>query len=312
MTAFPIRIATRTSPLALAQAEAVRAALADAHRIGMEAFEIVALRTTGDRILDRPLAEAGGKGLFTKEIEEALLDGRADLAVHSAKDLPTELPPGLEIGGVPRREDPRDVFISRVADSIEALPAGAVVGTASLRRGALVKRLRPDVKTTTLRGNVQTRLAKLESGEVQATLLALAGLSRLEMAREATAILDPALFLPAIGQGAIAVETRADDATTREFLAAIDHPASHAALRCERAFLAVLDGSCRTPIAGYARIEAGELIFDGLVASPDGQTVHEARQAGDVLDAAELGAAAGRRIIETADPAFLAELKQLG
>ncbi len=308
MARFPIRIATRASPLALAQAEAVRDALAAAHGLGAEAFEIAAMRTTGDRILDRPLAEAGGKGLFTKEIEEALIDGRAELAVHSAKDLPTELPPGLGLSAVLPREDPRDVFISRVASSVDALPRGALVGTASLRRAALVKRLRPDIETVTLRGNVQTRLAKLDAGEVQATLLANAGLRRLGMEEVATAILDVDSFPPAVGQGVIAVETRNGDGETNALVDRINHLASWAALNCERAFLAVLDGSCRTPIAGHAQVAAGEIDFHGLVVSPDGRTAHEARRTGAAAEAAAIGADAGAEVLAAAGPDFMASL----
>lgn len=304
-----LRIATRGSPLALAQAREVAARLAAAHGPREGASEILVLKTTGDRILDRPLSEAGGKGLFTKEIEEALIDGRADLAVHSAKDVPTWLPDGLVLSAVLEREDVRDAFVSRVAGSLDELPAGAVVGTASLRRQALVRRLRPDLEVVTLRGNVQTRLNKLEAGEVQATLLALAGLKRLGAENEATALFDPETFPPALGQGAIAVETRADDATTNRLVAAIDHPPTAAALACERAFLAVLDGSCRTPIAGHARIRDGVLAFRGLVLSPDGQTSFEAEGSGSAADAGAIGRRAGEDIIGQAGSGFLEALR---
>jgi hydroxymethylbilane synthase len=307
---FPLRIATRTSPLALAQVEAVRARLTQACSLGPEAFEIVALKTTGDRILDRALSEAGGKGLFTKEIEEALLEGRADIAVHSAKDLPTDHPPGLGLAAILPREDPRDAFISRIAGSLEELPDGAVVGTASLRRAALVRRLRPGLRTVMLRGNVQTRLAKLEAGEVQATLLALAGLKRLDMGHEATAILDPDSFPPALGQGTIAVQTRLDDTGTNTLVHAIDDAAARAALECERAFLAVLDGSCRTPIAGHARVTGDRLDFRGLVLSPDGATAHEASRSGAASEAGALGVSAGEEVARVAGPDFLAALKR--
>src|SRR3954464_3063775 len=215
-----IRIGTRGSPLALAQAKMVRDALVEQHA---GAIEIVTIRTSGDRIQDRPLSEAGGKGLFTKEIEEALLAGAIDLAVHSAKDMPTALPDGLMLAACLPREDVRDAFISRKAASLRELAQGAVIGTASLRRQAMVKRLRPDVSVVSLRGNVETRLRKLEAGEVDATLLALAGLKRLGFADKATALLDAQEFLPAVGQGAITIETRIDDARTRELLAKIDH-----------------------------------------------------------------------------------------
>src|SRR5262245_30699738 len=220
----------------------VRARLAAAHGLALERIEVVTIRTTGDMVRDRPLSEVGGKGLFTKEIEEALAAGDVDLAVHSAKDMPTVLPGGLIIAAVLPREDPRDVFISRKASSLRELPAGAVVGTASLRRQALVKRLRPDLEVVPFRGNVETRLRKLDAGEVDATLLALAGLKRLGLADKATATLDAEVFIPAVGQGIIALETRESDATTRALLAAINHADSMTALITERAFLAVLDG----------------------------------------------------------------------
>jgi len=267
----------------LVQAEMVRARLAAAHGLAPDRIEIRTTRTTGDRIQDRALSEAGGKGLFTKEIEEALLAGRIDLAVHSAKDMPTVLPAGLAIVAVLPREDPRDVFISRRSATLRELPHGAVVGTASLRRQALVKHLRPDLAVVNFRGNVETRLRKLDAGEVDATLLALAGLKRLGRAAAATAVLPADEFLPAVGQGIIAIEARANDARTRALLAAIDDRDAATALRCERAFLAVLDGSCRTPIAGHATLHAGALRFRGLIARPDGSEVVETARAGAIL-----------------------------
>ena len=266
-----LRIGTRGSPLALAQATTVRALLAAALGISIERIELNIIRTTGDAIQDRPLSEAGGKGLFTKEIEEALIAGTIDLAVHSAKDMPTVLPEGLAIAAVLAREDPRDVFISRKAKSFRDLAPGAVLGTASLRRQAQVKRLRRDLEVVSFRGNVQTRLRKLDDGVVDATLLALAGLKRLGLADAATAVLSVDDFLPAVGQGIIAIETRADDAATRNALASIAHVDTATALAAERAFLGVLDGSCRTPIAGHATLHAGRLTFRGLIAKPDGR-----------------------------------------
>ena len=291
-----LRIGTRGSPLALAQATTVCARIAAAHGFAPERIALTIIRTTGDTIQDRPLAEAGGKGLFTKEIEEALLAGTVDLAVHSAKDMPTVLPDGLAIAAVLAREDVRDVFISRKAKTFGELALGAIVGTASLRRQALVKRLRRDLSVVSFRGNVETRLRKLEQGVVDATLLALAGLKRLGLVEAATAVLPVDEFLPAVGQGIIAIETRADDARTRDLLAAIDHAESATALTAERAFLTVLDGSCRTPIAGYATIVAGRLRFRGLIAKPDGSEVHETTREGAVSDAATLGADAGREL----------------
>jgi hydroxymethylbilane synthase len=257
-------------------------------------------------IRDRPLAEVGGKGLFTKEIEEALLANRIDLAVHSAKDMPTVLPAGLAIVAVLPREDARDVFISRTSCTLQDLPHGAVVGTASLRRQALVKRLRPDLAVVNIRGNVETRLRKLDAGEVAATLLALAGLKRLGLADAATSILSTEEFLPAVGQGIIAIEAREDDTRTRALLAAIDDRDAATALACERAFLAVLDGSCRTPIAGHATLRDGALQFRGLIARPDGSEVVETARAGAVADAVALGADAGAELKQRASADFFA------
>jgi hydroxymethylbilane synthase len=289
------RIGTRGSPLALAQAGMVRALLAS-HGPSAERIAIQAIRTTGDTIRDRPLTELGGKGLFTKEIEEALAAGAIELAVHSAKDMPTALPPGLVIAAVLPREDPRDVFISRKAKSLRELPSGATIGTASLRRQALVKRLRPDLAVVSFRGNVETRLRKIEDGVVDGTLLALAGLKRLGLADVATQTLAADEFIPAVGQGIIAIEARADDGATLAALEAINHADSMAALVTERAFLAVLDGSCRTPIAGYATVAGGRVRFRGLIAKPDGSAVHETEREGAVADAAALGADAGMEL----------------
>jgi hydroxymethylbilane synthase len=299
-----LRLGTRGSPLALAQARMVRQALATAHAFDPEQIAIEVIRTSGDRIQDRPLADVGGKGLFTKEIEEALAAGTIDLAVHSSKDMPTVLPPGLVLSAFMEREDPRDVFISRKAKSIADLPRGATVGTASLRRQAMVKRQRPDLTIVPLRGNVETRLRKLDEGVADATLLALAGLKRLGLADAATAVLDVNEFLPAVGQGAIGIETRADDARTRELLAAINHADTFSALAAERAFLAVLDGSCRTPIGGHATISGGRLSFRGMVVKPDGSEAFEATREGDVRDAEELGADAGGELKGRAGPDF--------
>jgi hydroxymethylbilane synthase len=301
-----LRIGTRGSPLALVQAGEVRARLAAAHGLAPERIDVEIIRTSGDMIRDRPLSEVGGKGLFTKEIEEALLAGRIDLAVHSAKDMPTVLPAALAIVAVLPREDPRDVFISRRSATLRELPHGAVVGTASLRRQALVKHLRPDLAVVNFRGNVETRLRKLDAGEVDATLLALAGLKRLGRAAAATAILPADEFLPAVGQGIIAIEARAGDARTRALLAAIDDRDAATALRCERAFLAVLDGSCRTPIAGHATLHAGALRFRGLIARPDGSEGADAPRAGAAADADALGADAGAELKARAGADFFA------
>ena len=299
-----LRLGTRGSPLALTQAGMVRTALAVAHGFSEDRVEIVPIRTSGDRIQDRPLAEAGGKGLFTKEIEEALADGRIDLAVHSSKDMPTVLPSGLVLTAFLPREDARDAFVSRKASGIAALPRGATVGTASLRRQALLLRMRPDLKVVPLRGNVETRLRKLDEGVADATLLALAGLKRLGLADAAAAVLGIDEFLPAVGQGAIGIEAREDDARTRALLAAIDHADTATALAAERAFLAVLDGSCRTPIAGHATVVDGRVQFRGMIVKPDGSEAFEAERSGPAADAVALGADAGHELKGRAGPGF--------
>ncbi len=301
-----LRIGTRGSPLALTQAEMVRRALAAAHRLDPSCIAVQVIRTTGDRIQDRPLSEAGGKGLFTKEIEEALLAGEIDLAVHSSKDLPTVLPDGLMLAACMPREDVRDAFIGRGVNTLDELPRGAIVGTASLRRQAQVKRRRPDLQVVPFRGNVETRLRKLAEGEVDATLLALAGLRRLNMADAASSILDIELFLPAAGQGAIGIEARQDDNATLDMLRAVDHGETFAALLAERAFLAELDGSCRTPIAAHATMAAGHLRFRGMILRADGSEVHETMREGAARDAAALGADAGAELKRRGGPDFFA------
>jgi hydroxymethylbilane synthase len=302
-----LRLGTRGSPLALAQAGMVRARLAAAHGVDEARIPLTVIRTTGDKIQDRTLAQAGGKGLFTKEIEEALIARNIDLAVHSAKDMPTVLPEGLTITAVLPREDARDVFISRVAKTLQELRAGAVVGTASLRRQAIVKRLRPDLTVVPIRGNVDTRLRKLDEGEVDATLLALAGLKRLGLTHALSSIFSVEEFLPAAGQGIVAIETRADDTATRTLLEAINHPETAIALAAERAFLAVLDGSCRTPIAGHAVIEGGRLRLRGLIAKPDGSESFECAREGLPADAVALGHDAGAELKRRAGADFLTE-----
>jgi hydroxymethylbilane synthase len=263
------------------------------------------IKTTGDAIQDRPLSEAGGKGLFTKELDLALVEGAIDLAVHSAKDLPTVLPSELAIAGYLPREDVRDAFISRLAGRLADLPPAATFGSASLRRQAMAKRLRPDLKVMLLRGNVGTRLAKVERGEVGATLLAVAGLKRLGLAGHITAALEPDEFLPAVGQGAIAIVTRANDQATREKVARICDGITGAQLAAERAFLAVLDGSCRTPIAGYAAVADGRLSFRGLVLRPDGSESMGVSRAGAVIDAAQIGREAGEELRARLPAGFL-------
>jgi hydroxymethylbilane synthase len=296
-SATPIlRLGTRGSPLALAQARMTQQKLAAAHRLDPAEIEICVIRTSGDRIQDRALSEAGGKGLFTKELEDALFEGRIDFAVHSAKDMPTELPAGLALVAALEREDPRDVLVSRKVSTFAALPQGARLGTASLRRQAMVKKLRPDLVVSMLRGNVETRLRRIDEDAFDATLLALAGLRRLGMPEVATEILSIEDFLPAVGQGVVVIEAREADETTRNYLSAIDHRESGIALAAERAFLAVLDGSCRTPIGGHATIENGNLRFRGQILKPDGGESHETSRQGSIADAVKLGADAGAEL----------------
>lgn len=304
MQTKPFRIGTRGSPLALAQAHETRDRLMAAHGLPQEDFEVVVISTKGDRVTDRPLSEIGGKGLFTLEIEQQLGDGRIDFAVHSSKDMPTVLPEPFYLSAFLPREDVRDAFIGRSAKTIAELPEKAVVGSSSLRRQALIRRLRPDVTVITFRGNVQTRLRKMEEGEVDGTLLAAAGLKRLGIADVATDMMAPETFLPAPGQGAICIESRIGDTRTDALLEAINHGETAAELACERAFLAALDGSCRTPIAGLARFEAGGLRFRGMVLSPDGQSTHEIAREGSVAEAAEMGQSAGEAIRAAAGSEF--------
>lgn len=299
-------IGTRGSPLALAQAHQTQGLLAGALGLDLAQVPLQIIRTTGDAIQDRPLSEAGGKGLFTKELDEALIGGRIDLAVHSAKDLPTALPLGLTIAGYLAREDPRDALISSVGTSLDDLPSGALFGSASLRRQAQAKRLRPDLRVTLLRGNVETRLAKVERGEVGATLLAVAGLKRLRLAYRITAVLEPDAFLPAVGQGAIAIVTRNGDDRVGAAVQRILDRATGVALAAERSFLAVLDGSCRTPIAGHGSLGEAGLSFRGLVLRPDGSDSVEAWGEGPEDDAERIGREAGTNVRARLPAGFLA------
>ena len=302
-----LRIGTRGSPLALAQAHEVRDRLLAAHpELRPDAIKIVVIRTTGDKVQNRTLAEIGGKGLFTKEIEDSLTDGEIDIAVHSMKDVPTVLPRGLVIDCLLPREDPRDALFAREGTSLATLPAGCILGTASLRRAAQVKALRPDLSVVPLRGNVGTRLRKLAEGEVGATLLAVAGLKRLGRLDEATAILSTEEMLPAVGQGAIGVERREDDEAMAALLAPINHPETAARVAAERACLAVLDGSCRTPIAALAELEPGgsSLRLRALIAQPDGIAVHRDERCGPVSAAAAIGRAAGEALRSVGGPGF--------
>ncbi len=289
-------LGTRGSPLALAQANETRRRLSEAHGWDVEQIVLKIIRTSGDAIQDRPLAEAGGKGLFTKEIDVALLAGEIDAAVHSAKDLPTLVPDGIALAGFLPREDVRDALVSSLSDTIQGLPKGASLGAASLRRQAQALRLRPDLRLELLRGNVETRLRKAESGAVGATLLAMAGLKRLGLVHRARAPLDLDAFLPAPGQGAIALTARTNDVRALEALAAIGDAETHAELMAERAFLAELEGSCRTPIAGLARLEDGRLKFRGEVLRTDGSESFEIAAEGLPADATGLGREAGREL----------------
>ena len=306
MAARPIRIGTRGSAMALFQAGLVRDRLREAYpELAAEhAIEILPIRTTGDRVQTRLLAEIGGKGLFTKELEEALLDRRIDLAVHSLKDMETRLPAGLEIGCILPRDDPRDVLVSRGGIPLAQLPRGARVGTASLRRTAQLLRARPDLAIAPIRGNVGTRLGKLAAGEVDALVLALCGLERLGKADVASEILSPEDMLPAVGQGALAIECRAGEAELQQLLGPLNDAASAACVAAERAMLAALDGSCRTPIGGLATIADGRLILNGLLLSDDGTAERRGRGEGAVGEAVEIGTELGLRLRRGAGPEF--------
>ena len=304
----PLKIGTRGSQLALAQAHEVRSLLMKAHGLGEACFKIQVIKTTGDIVLDRPLSEIGGKGLFTKEIEQALIDKTIDIAVHSSKDMATVLPDGLVLDVFLPREDVRDAFISEKVESLSALPAGSVMGSASLRRQAQLKRYRSDLNVIIFRGNVQTRLRKLAEGRADATLLAAAGLSRLDMKEVAKDYLDLETFLPACAQGAVGIETRVDDTSSRDFIAPLHDQATADAVLAERAFLKVLDGSCRTPIAGLATITGNQLTFKGEILRPDGSECFDITESGDAIDAAVIGEAAGLKIKSQLSSDFLASL----
>jgi hydroxymethylbilane synthase len=301
-----LRLGTRGSKLALTQAGLVRDALAAAvpALAAPDAIEIVTIRTTGDAIQDRPLSEAGGKGLFVKEIEEALLSNRIDAAVHSMKDMPTAQPAGLEISAFLPREDARDVLIAGDVKRIADLRRGAVVGTSALRRRAQLLHLRPDLEIVNLRGNVDTRLAKREAGVVEATLLALAGLKRLGLAHVGTPVPEEEI-LPAVGQGAVCIECRAGDARVGTWLAAIDHRPTAVCVAAEHAMLVVLDGSCRTPIAGHAVLTGDSLRLRGLIVKPDGSELLATERHGSARDAEAMGRDAGLELKRRGGPGFL-------
>ena len=296
MSNHTIRIATRKSPLALWQAEHVRAALMSAHR-GLQ-VEILGMTTRGDKILDTPLAKIGGKGLFVKELEISMLEGTADIAVHSMKDVPVEFPDGLGLSVILEREDPRDAFISNTYDSMEDLPQGAKLGTASLRRQCQISAYRPDLEILPLRGNVNTRLAKLDSGEYDAIILAAAGLKRLGFDERIRTALSPQQSLPAIGQGAIGIECRSDDERVHVLLAPLHHEQTAICVAAERAMNERLNGGCQVPIAGHAILDGDKLTMSGLVGEPDGSRILREQISGKVEDAVTIGVKIAESLLE--------------
>ncbi len=302
----PLKIGTRGSPLALAQAHETRDRLAAAFSLAAEAFEIVVIKVTGDQILDRALKEIGGKGLFTREIEEALLAGDIDIAVHSMKDMPTIQPEGLILDCYLPREDVRDAFVSPGVARLMDLPQGAVVGSSSLRRRAQLAHRRPDLQLVEFRGNVQTRMKKLADGVAAATFLAMAGLNRLGLADVARSAIDPEEMLPAVAQGAIGIERRAADARVAAMLAAIHHRDTGLRLAAERAFLLRLDGSCETPIAGLALLDGDSLWLRGEVLRPDGTQVITGERRGLAADGAAMGTDLAAELLTRAGPGFFA------
>ena len=302
--AQPLKIGTRGSPLALVQAHETRARLAAAFDLPLEAFEIVVIKVMGDMIQDRALKDIGGKGLFTREIEDALLDGSIDIAVHSMKDMPTEQPKGLILNTYLPREDVRDAFISLSPGGLADLPQGAVVGSSSLRRKAQLLHRRPDLQIVEFRGNVQTRLRKLADGVAQATFLAMAGLNRLKMTDVPRQPIDPSDMLPAVAQGAIGIERRLDDHNTADLLAAIHHGPTGQRLGAERSFLATLDGSCETPIGGLAELDGGTLTLRGEILRIDGSQVLADIGDAPVEDGPELGRVLAQGLLDRAGPNF--------
>lgn len=300
----PLRIGTRGSPLALAQAVETRTKLMTAWDWPEEAFEVVVIQTSGDRIQDRPLRLVGGKGLFTKEIEEQLLDGSIDIAVHSMKDMPIAQPDGLVLDTYLPREDVRDAFVSPSAYSIASLTQGARVGSSSLRRRAQLMHVRPDLDVVEFRGNVQTRLKKLTEGVASCTFLAMAGLNRLNMVHIATLAIEPEDMLPAVAQGAIGIERRSNDSVTAALLEPLHHAATGQRLAAERAFLTALDGSCETPIAGLATLEGSELLLRGEVLRPDGSEKLSGERRGAIGRGAEMGYDLAQDLLSQAGPEF--------
>ncbi|KJR34313.1 hydroxymethylbilane synthase [Vibrio navarrensis] len=304
----PIRIATRKSPLALWQAHYVKEALQQAHP-GLE-VELVTMVTKGDVILDTPLAKVGGKGLFVKELEVAMLEGRADLAVHSMKDVPVDFPPGLGLVTICEREDPRDAFVSNHYENIEQLPQGAVVGTCSLRRQCQLKAYRPDLVIKELRGNVGTRLSKLDAGEYDAIILAAAGLKRLELQERIRSFIEPEQSLPAVGQGAVGIECRTDDERMLELLAPLNHVETADRVKCERAMNLTLQGGCQVPIGSYALLEGDQIWLRALVGEPDGSHIVRGEIRGPRTDAEALGVQLAQQLLSQGADDILARLYQ--
>jgi hydroxymethylbilane synthase len=305
-----LRIGTRGSMLALAQAHLTRRLLAEAHQVSEERIEIRVISTSGDRITDRPLSEVGGKGLFSKEIEAALVAGEVDLGVHSSKDLASHLPDGLVLAAFLEREDVRDAFVSLKYRGLDELPQGARLGSSSIRRAAQMLRARPDLEIVPFRGNVDTRLSKLEAGVADATLLAAAGLNRLGKSDRISALLDPRDFPPAPAQGAIGIEIRADDTRTRDLVAVLDHAPTATAIAAERGLLGTLDGSCRTPIGAFTEWNGASVSLVAEILSPDGREWYRDSETGPATDAAAIGARLGNKLLADAGPDFERRFKQ--
>ncbi len=305
-----VRIATRKSPLALWQAEFVKAQLQAFHP-GLQ-VELIKMSTQGDKILDTPLAKVGGKGLFVKELEVGMLNGEADIAVHSMKDVPVEFPEGLHLAVICQREDPRDAFVSNTYKTLEELPQGARVGTSSLRRQCQLRAMRPDLQILDLRGNVNSRLQKLDDGQYDAIILAAAGLIRLEFQQRITQFLEPTVSLPAVGQGAVGIECRVDDERIHRLIAPLNHQITATCVFAERAMNARLEGGCQVPIAGYATIDHGVMVMHALVGRPDGKQVIRASISGKPEDAIELGQVIADDLLSQGADAILKEVYARG
>lgn len=303
-----VRIATRKSPLALWQAHYVRQALCDAHP-GLQ-VELLEMVTKGDKILDTPLAKIGGKGLFVKELEEGLLAGEADIAVHSMKDVGVAFPEGLHLPIIMKREDPRDAFVSNTYDNLFDLPAGAIVGTASLRRQSQILALRPDLQIRTLRGNVGTRLSKLDAGEYDAIILAAAGLRRLEKEERIRSFIESSMILPAVGQGAVGIECRVNDERIEALLAPLNDTETSVRVRAERAINRRLEGGCQVPIAGFAEVRGEQVMIRGLVADPQGQKIYRAEAQGEIAEAEALGDKVAQDLLQQGAGEILAQLME--